>query len=75
MKLLGTGLWNEPRVFDVPALQGGMVRGARQSRLQGLRGAVSRRFNTDPIRLATLSYDAVTLAAALDAHAGVAAII
>lgn len=65
VKLLGTGLWNEPRVFDVPALQGAWFAAPDNRGFNAFAARYRGRFNSDPIRLATLSYDAVTLAAAL----------
>ena len=65
VKLLGTGLWNEPRVFDVPGLQGAWFATPDNRGFNAFAARYRQRFNADPIRLATLSYDAVTLAAAL----------
>ncbi|MGO4572537.1 penicillin-binding protein activator [Microvirga sp. 2TAF3] len=65
VKPLGTGLWNEPRVFALPTLQGGWFSAPDNRGFEAFAGRYRARFNTDPIRLATLSYDAVTLAATL----------
>jgi ABC-type branched-subunit amino acid transport system substrate-binding protein len=65
VKPLGTGVWNEPRVFALPALQGGWFAAPDNRGFEAFAERYRARFNTDPIRLATLSYDAVTLAAAL----------
>jgi ABC-type branched-subunit amino acid transport system substrate-binding protein len=65
VKLLGTGLWNEPRVFAQPALQGGWFAAPDNRGFAAFAARYRARFNADPVRLATLSYDAVTLAAAL----------
>ena len=65
MKPLGTGVWNEPRVFAVPALQGGWFASPDNRGFNAFAGRYRARFNADPTRLATLSYDAVSLAAAL----------
>jgi ABC-type branched-subunit amino acid transport system substrate-binding protein len=65
VKPLGTGVWNEPRVFGLPALQGGWFAAPDNRGFEAFAERYRARFNTDPIRLATLSYDAVTLAAAL----------
>lgn len=71
VKLLGTGVWNEPRVFGLPALQGGWFAAPDNRGFEAFAERYRARFNTDPIRLATLSYDAVTLAAALARMQGV----
>ena len=65
VKPLGTGVWNEPRVLGLPALQGGWFAAPDNRGFEAFAERYRARFNTDPIRLATLSYDAVTLAAAL----------
>ncbi|MBA1158707.1 penicillin-binding protein activator [Microvirga mediterraneensis] len=65
VKPLGTGLWDEPRVAALPALQGGWFAAPDKRGFTAFAERYRARFNVDPIRLATLSYDAVTLAAAL----------
>ncbi|QFU18187.1 ABC transporter substrate-binding protein [Microvirga thermotolerans] len=65
VKPIGTGLWNEPRVLALPALQGGWFAAPDGRGFEAFAARYRARFNTDPIRLATLSYDAVTLAATL----------
>jgi len=62
---LGTGLWDEPRVAALPALQGGWFAAPDKRGFTAFAERYRARFNVDPIRLASLSYDAVTLAAAL----------
>jgi hypothetical protein len=65
VKPLGTGVWNEDRVFAVPALQGGWFAAPDNRGYNAFAGRYRARFGTDPTRIATLSYDAVSLAAAL----------
>ena len=65
VKPLGTGLWDEPRVTALPILQGGWFAAPDKRGFAAFAERYRARFNVDPIRLATLSYDAVTLAAAL----------
>jgi ABC-type branched-subunit amino acid transport system substrate-binding protein len=65
VKPLGTGVWDEPRVLGLPALQGGWFAAPDNRGFNAFAERYRVRFNTDPIRLATLSYDAVTLVAAL----------
>lgn len=62
---LGTGVWNEASVFALPALQGGWFAAPDGRGFEAFAQRYRARFNVDPTRLATLSYDAVTLAAAL----------
>jgi hypothetical protein len=65
VKPLGTGVWNEPRVFGLPIVQGGWFASPDNRGFNAFAGRYRARYNTDPTRLATLSYDAVSLAAAL----------
>jgi ABC-type branched-subunit amino acid transport system substrate-binding protein len=65
VKPLGTGVWNEPRAFAVPALQGGWFAAPDTRGYNAFAGRYRARFGTDPTRIATLAYDAVSLAAAL----------
>ncbi|MCG7393349.1 penicillin-binding protein activator [Microvirga sp. ACRRW] len=62
---LGTGVWDEARVFGLPALQGGWFAAPDKRGFMDFAARYRARFNNNPVRLATLSYDAVTLAAAL----------
>jgi ABC-type branched-subunit amino acid transport system substrate-binding protein len=66
IKPLGTGVWNEARVFGLPALEGGWFAAPDHRGFDAFARRYRARFNSDPIRLATLSYDAVTLAIALN---------
>jgi ABC-type branched-subunit amino acid transport system substrate-binding protein len=70
VKPLGTGIWNEARVHALPALQGGWFASPDNRGFEAFAARYRARFNTDPIRLATLSYDAVTLAVALNRARG-----
>lgn len=65
VKLLGSGQWNDPRMGKEPALQGGWFAAPDPA---GWRSFVTRfqaTYGAQPPRIATLSYDAVSLAAAL----------
>jgi ABC-type branched-subunit amino acid transport system substrate-binding protein len=65
IQLLGTGLWDNPRVFATPALQGGLYAAPDPSGFRGFSGRYRTKFGADPVRTATLAYDAVALVAAL----------
>jgi hypothetical protein len=65
VKVLGTGVWNEPGVFQIAGLQGGWYAAPDSTGFEAFAGRYRARFGSDPTRLATLSYDAVSLAAAL----------
>ncbi len=64
-KFLGTGVWNDPRVLKLPQMQGAWFSAADDSGFDAFAQRYKAKFNSDPARLATLAYDAVTLAAAL----------
>jgi ABC-type sugar transport system substrate-binding protein len=52
VQILGTGLWNDARVAQASGVARGVVRGAREWRLQRLRGALPRQisFRSNPHR-------------------------
>lgn len=62
---LGTGLWNDARAFRVPQLAGGWFAAPDGAGYDAFAQRYRARFNADPTRIATLAYDAVSLAAAL----------
>ena len=64
-KFLGTGVWNDPRVLKLPQMQGAWFSAPDNSGFDAFVQRYKAKFNSDPARLATLAYDAVTLAAAL----------
>src|SRR4051812_1797163 len=65
LQLLGTGLWDNPRVFATPALQGGLYAAPDPPGFRAFAGRYRAKFGGDPVRTATLAYDAVALVAAL----------
>lgn len=65
VQLLGTGVWNEPRVFRASALAGAWFAAPDNSGFQSFAQRYRTRFNSDPTRIATLSYDATALMSAL----------
>jgi ABC-type branched-subunit amino acid transport system substrate-binding protein len=65
IQLLGTGLWDSPRVFASPALQGGLYAAPDPSGFRSFSSRYRTKFGGDPVRTATLAYDAVALVAAL----------
>ena len=65
VQLLGTGLWDDPRIFSDRRAAGRLV--CRRP-IRGLRSFAARyraRYGSEPVRTATLAYDAITLVAAL----------
>jgi ABC-type branched-subunit amino acid transport system substrate-binding protein len=65
IQLLGTGLWDNPRVFASPALQGGLYAAPDPSGFRAFAGRYRTKYGAEPVRTATLAYDAVALVAAL----------
>jgi ABC-type branched-subunit amino acid transport system substrate-binding protein len=65
IQLLGTGLWDNPRVFASPALQGGLYAAPDPNGFRSFSSRYRTRFGGEPVRTATLTYDAVALVAAL----------
>jgi ABC-type branched-subunit amino acid transport system substrate-binding protein len=65
IQLLGTGLWDNPRVFASPSLQGGLYAAPDPSGFRSFSARYRTRYNGEPVRTATLTYDAVALVAAL----------
>ncbi|MBS0245948.1 MAG: penicillin-binding protein activator [Proteobacteria bacterium] len=65
LQLLGTGLWDDPRIFSTPALVGGWYAAPDAAGFRSFSQRYRGRYGQDPVRTATLSYDAVALVAAL----------
>ena len=69
-QLLGTGVWNDARVLKIPQMQGAWFSAPDNSGFNAFAQRYKAKFNSEPARLATLAYDAVTLAAALARNGG-----
>ncbi len=65
IQLLGTGLWDNPRVYASPALQGGLYAAPDPAGFRNFSARYRAKFGSDPVRTATPAYDAVALVAAL----------
>lgn len=65
IQLLGTGLWDDPRVFAAPVLVGGWYAAPSGNGYRAFSERYRKRYGQDPVRTATLAYDAVALVAAL----------
>jgi ABC-type branched-subunit amino acid transport system substrate-binding protein len=65
IQMLGTGLWDNPRVFASPALQGGLYPAPDPAGFRSFSTRYRAKFGGEPVRTATLAYDAVALVAAL----------
>lgn len=65
LQMLGTGLWDDPRIYAVPALDGGWFAAPDGVGFRNFAARYRTRYKQDPVRTATLAYDAVALIAAL----------
>ena len=65
LQLLGTGLWDDPRIYSTPSLDGGLYAAPDGVGYRNFSAHYRARYNQDPVRTATLTYDAVALIAAL----------
>jgi ABC-type branched-subunit amino acid transport system substrate-binding protein len=65
VQLLGTGLWDNPRVFGSAVLQGGLYAAPDPAGFRAFAARYRAKYGADPVRTATLAYDAVALVAAL----------
>jgi branched-chain amino acid transport system substrate-binding protein len=65
VQLLGTGLWDDPRIFSTAQLDGGLYAAPDQAGFRNFAQRYRARYGSEPVRTATLSYDAVALVAAL----------
>jgi len=65
LQLLGTGLWDDPRIYATPALDGGWFAAPDGVGYRNFSQRYRARYKQDPVRTATLAYDAVALIAAL----------
>jgi ABC-type branched-subunit amino acid transport system substrate-binding protein len=65
LQILGTGLWNDPSVLKLPALQGAWFSAPENGGFSAFASRYRAKFNTEPARIATQAYDAISLALAL----------
>jgi branched-chain amino acid transport system substrate-binding protein len=65
VQLLGTGLWEDGKIFSNPQLEGAWYAGPESTGFRSFSGRYRGRYGGDPMRTASLAYDAVALVAAL----------
>jgi len=65
LQLLGTGLWDDPRIFSDKSLEGAWYAAPDSAGFRNFAQRYRSRYGQDPVRTATLAYDAVALVAAL----------
>jgi len=65
VQLLGTGLWEDAQIFSSPLLEGAWYAGPDSTGFRNFSARYRSRYGRDPVRTASLAYDAVALVAAL----------
>jgi branched-chain amino acid transport system substrate-binding protein len=65
VQLLGTGLWEDAQIFSNPLLDGAWYAGPDSTGFRNFSVRYRGRYGRDPVRTASLAYDAVALVAAL----------
>jgi len=65
VQILGTGVWNDARVLSLQALQGSWFAAAETSGFTAFAARYRAKYGSEPVRIASLAYDCVSLAAAL----------
>jgi branched-chain amino acid transport system substrate-binding protein len=65
LEALGTGLWDDPRIFSEASTEGGWYPAPDTAGFLAFATRYRARYNQEPVRTATLAYDAVALVAAL----------
>jgi ABC-type branched-subunit amino acid transport system substrate-binding protein len=65
LQVLGTGLWDDPRIFSDTTLEGSWFAGPDSSGYKAFVTRYRSKYGQEPARTATLAYDAVALMIAL----------
>ena len=65
IQIVSTGVWNDQRVYALGSLDGAWFAAPDNTRFNALAARYQQRYGTAPTRIATLSYDSVTLVSAL----------
>jgi branched-chain amino acid transport system substrate-binding protein len=65
VKLLGTGLWDDPEIAQMPELEGAWFPSSPPEPYQIFEKRFVATYGYKPVRLASLAYDAITLVATL----------
>ncbi len=65
LQLIGTGLWDDPRIFADSSLQGAWYAAPDSAGYAAFAARYKTKYSQDPVRTATLAYDATALVAAL----------
>ena len=70
IQMIGTSVWDDPRLFAVPQFQNGWFAMPDKAGFEAFAARYRTKFGIEPVRIATLAYDAVFLVNALRKRAG-----
>jgi branched-chain amino acid transport system substrate-binding protein len=70
VQLLGTGLWDDPRIFNDGSMLGGLYAAPDPTGFANFVQRYQARYGSEPVRTATLVYDSTALVAALARNQG-----
>jgi ABC-type branched-subunit amino acid transport system substrate-binding protein len=65
VQMIGSGLWEDARISSTAALEGAWYAAPESTGFRNFSARYRARYGQDPVRTATLAYDAVALVAAL----------
>jgi ABC-type branched-subunit amino acid transport system substrate-binding protein len=65
VQILGSGLWEDPQIFSSSGLEGAWYAAPDSTGFRNFSARYRTRYGQDPVRTATLAYDAVALIGAL----------
>lgn len=65
IKLIGTGMWDDPEIAKIPEMTGAWFSSSPPDIYQGFERRFQTVYGYKPVRLASLSYDAITLITAV----------
>lgn len=75
VKLLGTGLWDDPEIAEIPELEGAWFPSSSPEPYKIFERRFVSTYGYTPVRLASLAYDAVTLVATLTMNSPSATVV
>lgn len=64
-QLIGTGLWDDPKLFAAPSVNGGIFAAPDPAGFRAFAARYRARYGREPVRTAALAHDGVSLMAAL----------
>lgn len=71
VQLLGTGLWDDPKISNNRNFANGIYAAPEPAAWDSFKTRYRARYNSEPVRIASLAYDSVRLVAALAKNGGI----